>query len=185
MRQFFLLLLLILSISINAQTGSIGINTSTPDNSSVLDIVSTNKGVLVPRMTTSARTSITSPANGLLVFDTTTNSLWVYKNSVWVEIISGVVSVNTQTSSYTLQPSDNGKIIEMNSASAILLTVPSGLPIGFQCSITQLGAGQVTFVGSGVTLRNAYGYTKTALQYSKAGVEIASSGDVILSGDLR
>jgi hypothetical protein len=84
-----------------------------------------------------------------------------------------------------LQASDNGSIIEFNSATGVTLTIPTGLPVGFQCSITQLGTGQVTFIGSGVTVRNSYNFTKTAAQYSKAGIEIASTGIAILSGDLQ
>lgn len=45
--------------------GQVGINTQSPHPSSALDIVSANKGVLVPRMTTSQRDLIASPATGL------------------------------------------------------------------------------------------------------------------------
>ncbi len=48
----------------------IGIGTTLPDPSSILDLSSTNKGLLVPRMTSTQRTNITSPATGLLVFQT-------------------------------------------------------------------------------------------------------------------
>jgi hypothetical protein len=61
----------------------------TPDNSAMLDIQSNAKGVLIPRMLTSERTAITSPANGLLVFDTTTKSFWFYNVNVWKELTSG------------------------------------------------------------------------------------------------
>ncbi len=49
----------------------VGINTSTPNASAALDIVSTNKGILIPRMTTTQRTAISTPAEGLIVYDTT------------------------------------------------------------------------------------------------------------------
>ncbi|SDG40703.1 hypothetical protein [Psychroflexus sediminis] len=48
----------------------VGIGTDTPSTSSILDVESTTAGVLFPRMTTGQRTAITSPANGLTVFDT-------------------------------------------------------------------------------------------------------------------
>ncbi|MPT34860.1 MAG: hypothetical protein E2604_07185, partial [Flavobacterium sp.] len=48
----------------------VGIGTTMPDASSLLDMTSTSKGLLTPRMTTAQRTAITSPANGLLVYDT-------------------------------------------------------------------------------------------------------------------
>jgi DNA-binding beta-propeller fold protein YncE len=52
----------------HAQTGAVGIGTTAPDASAALDIVSSSKGVLLPRVTNA--TSITSPAPGLLVYQT-------------------------------------------------------------------------------------------------------------------
>ena len=69
----------------------VGIGTTTPDDSSMLDIQSpdNDKGVLIPRMLTSERTAITTPANGLLVFDTDTKSFWFYNVDAWKELVSG------------------------------------------------------------------------------------------------
>lgn len=70
--------------------GQVGIGTVTPDASSVFDVTSTSKGMLTPRMTTAQRTSISSPADGLLVYDTDLKSFYHY-NSVsisWVKISS-------------------------------------------------------------------------------------------------
>ncbi|SHG51019.1 hypothetical protein SAMN05444362_1501, partial [Dysgonomonas macrotermitis] len=49
----------------------VGINTSTPNASAAMDIVSTEKGILLPRMTTVQKSAIVAPAEGLLVYDTT------------------------------------------------------------------------------------------------------------------
>src|SRR3972149_691432 len=49
---------------------NVGIGTTTPDASAILEMLSNNKGVLVPRMTTVDRLAIVTPANGLLVYDT-------------------------------------------------------------------------------------------------------------------
>ncbi len=70
----------------------VAINTdgSNPDASSILDIKSTNKGILIPRMTTMQRTNIVSPAKGLLVFDNDTNSFWFFDGSNWLELITSV-----------------------------------------------------------------------------------------------
>ncbi|TDA85852.1 hypothetical protein E0702_17340, partial [Halomonas marinisediminis] len=48
----------------------VGIGTTTPDASSALEVQSTEKGLLIPRMTSAQRTAIASPALGLLVYDT-------------------------------------------------------------------------------------------------------------------
>jgi len=68
--------------------GSTGINTSTPNISSVLDIVSTTKGVLLPRMTTAEKNAISSPVEGLSVYDLTLHKLCVFTGSVWETITS-------------------------------------------------------------------------------------------------
>ena len=67
--------------------------------------------------------------------------------------ISGFdASLNDQTStSYSLQSSDNGKVVTLNNANAITLTIPSGLGDGFNRLIVQKGAGQVTLSASGTT----------------------------------
>lgn len=68
MKSSVLFLALLFSIGSIAQ--NVGINTPTPDNSAQLDIVSTSKGLLVPRMTQAQRLAISNPANGLLVYQT-------------------------------------------------------------------------------------------------------------------
>jgi trimeric autotransporter adhesin len=54
-----------------------------PDPSSMLDVQSTSSGLLIPRMTTSQRTGILSPANGLIVFDNDYGSLCFFRAGVW------------------------------------------------------------------------------------------------------
>jgi len=78
---------LLISASTYAQ---VGVGTITPDASSMMDVSSTNKGMLAPRMTTAQRVAIASPANGLLVYDTTENAFYFYKASVWTKIDSVV-----------------------------------------------------------------------------------------------
>lgn len=68
--------------------GQVGIGTITPDASAMLDITSTSQGLLAPRMTTAQRVAIGSPANGLLVFDTSIGSFYYYDSlsTSWIEI---------------------------------------------------------------------------------------------------
>lgn len=65
-----ILALLCLLCGLGASTQNVGINTPSPDNSAQLEIASTTKGLLIPRMTQAQRLSIPSPANGLLVYQT-------------------------------------------------------------------------------------------------------------------
>ena len=54
------------------------------DASAVFELQSTTKGFFVPKMTTVQRNSISTPAIGLLVFDTDKNKFYVYNGSIWV-----------------------------------------------------------------------------------------------------
>ena len=70
------------------ETGNVGIGTSSPSASAILDAQSTTKGVRMPNMTTTQKNAISSPAAGLMVFDTTIAKLCVYSGSAWQTITS-------------------------------------------------------------------------------------------------
>jgi fibronectin-binding autotransporter adhesin len=69
----------------------VGINQTSVNASAILDIASTTKGILVPRMTSTQRTAISSPADGLLVYDTTQENFyyWNATSTAWVAFGSG------------------------------------------------------------------------------------------------
>ena len=83
-----IVLALLISIASLTAVAQVGIGTTSPDTSSMLEVESTTKGMLIPRMLTAQRTAISSPAIGLLVFDTNTQSFWFYSSS-WVELATG------------------------------------------------------------------------------------------------
>jgi hypothetical protein len=68
--------------------GNVGIGTSSPSASALLDVQSTTKGVRMPNMTTTQKNAISSPAAGLMVFDTTLAKLCVYSGAAWQTITS-------------------------------------------------------------------------------------------------
>ncbi|HLF64605.1 MAG TPA: tail fiber domain-containing protein [Saprospiraceae bacterium] len=78
----------------NAQN-NVAINSdgSAPDSSAMLDIKSNSRGLLIPRMTTAQKTAIASPATGLMVYDTDSNTFWCYAGMSWIEILSGYVTL--------------------------------------------------------------------------------------------
>jgi len=61
----------------------------TAEPSAILDVKSTDKGFLVPRLTTEQRTAITSPATGLLVYDTGLSCFYFYDGTEWTNFTSG------------------------------------------------------------------------------------------------
>lgn len=92
--------------------------------------------------------------------------------------------INPQTgTSYTLQDSDNGYTVTLDNASAITLTVPSGLGAGFACMLLQLGTGQVTVVSSGTTVNNRQSHTKIAGRYGMATLMAYLANTFAFGGD--
>lgn len=84
MKKIFLALFTTLLFigNVNAQD-NVGIGILNPHPSSILDLTSNNKGLLVPRMDSLQRNAIATPANGLLVFDNNYNCFYFYKNNSW------------------------------------------------------------------------------------------------------
>ena len=103
--------------------------------------------------------------------------------------ISGFdANLNDQTGAYTLNSSDNGKVVTINSASAVNLTIPANLGDGFNCLVVQKGAGKVTIAAAtGVSVVNRSSETTTANQYAVVSIiNIGNNGSndiYILSGD--
>lgn len=93
-------------------------------------------------------------------------------------------TINDQTgTSYTLLASDAGKVVVLNNASAITVTVPTGLGAGFNCSFVQKGAGQVTFSASSTTINNRQSHTKINAQYGVASLLAYAADTFVLAGD--
>lgn len=76
-------------LSLNPLGGEVGIGTSAPNAAALLDVTSTTKGFLPPRMTLVQRTAIASPPAGLMIYNTTSNKLNVYNGTAW-EVITSV-----------------------------------------------------------------------------------------------
>ncbi len=87
------LLLFVLSQNSPAQ---IGIGTNTPNPSSVLDLTSTNKGFLLPRMTTAQRDLIAAPVAGMMIFNLDSTCIEIFRDTVWFNVCTGTSSVVIQ-----------------------------------------------------------------------------------------
>jgi hypothetical protein len=208
------LLVLGLFLVFHSGKAQTGIGTSTPDASAKLDVSATNKGFLPPRIALTAANAaspVTSPATGLLVYNTATTGTapnnvapgyYYWNGTAWVAILGNITTssisgngttttltnfgaeVNTQSgTSYTLAATDNGKIISCTSGSAVTIYVPA-LTTGFNCLIVQRGSGQVTLSPSGSTVSNRYNFTKTAGLYAIMSLVSVASGVFISSGDM-
>lgn len=90
--------------------------------------------------------------------------------------------VNNQTDNYTLTANDNGAIIVLTHASAKNVTVPTLLPVGFNCTVIQGGAGQLTMTESSTTIENAASEFKTSGQWARVDLVSVSADTFVLSG---
>lgn len=121
----------------------VGIGNTNPAATSMLDITSTEKGLLVPRMTTAQRTAIITPANSLLVYDTDLESFYHYDATPapgkWIKMNSG----SNQRNNYVL----------VKSASD--LPAPSGEKITLASNTFYEINGTITLTAP-IDLNNAY-----------------------------
>jgi hypothetical protein len=87
MKRILFLQVTILMALVSAQGQNVGLGTATPNASAALDISATNRGLLLPRMTTAARNSIGAPAKGLMVYDSTLGTFTFHNGTAWTELL--------------------------------------------------------------------------------------------------
>ncbi|MBI1306540.1 MAG: hypothetical protein GC181_07995 [Bacteroidetes bacterium] len=90
-RSIFFLSLVCSFFSALAQN-NVGIGTNQPDPSAALEIKSGNQGILIPRTDSTSRKSISDPADGLMVYDTTTSSFWYFNGDEWQNMKKAVAT---------------------------------------------------------------------------------------------
>jgi hypothetical protein len=70
---------------------------TTGDSSAQMDIQSTTRGALIPRLTTAQMNAILSPVKGLLVYNTDASSLYQYNGATWAAVGGGVTTLSGLT----------------------------------------------------------------------------------------
>lgn len=144
MRTITYLILLCCYLPINAQ---IGIGTTTPAASSILEIQSTNKGVLLPRLTSTERDNIVSPAKSLTIYNTDTDKFEYNSGTagspIWSTLVSNkivsadsnnIINTGSDGGAYLSSTSYSGKFIISGTGNITITGIP------FQPS-------RITFVG--------------------------------------
>ena len=120
----------------NAQSVGINSNGTAPDGSAMLDVSSTARGFLAPRMTAVQRAAIKNPAIGLLVYQTDgTAGYYYYDGSSWVIIGNG---------------SGNGTVTSVSG------TAPISIATGTTTPVVSLGTVPVDNGGTGATTLTGY-----------------------------
>lgn len=102
-----IIVLIILFFTSKCFSQSVGISNTAaaPDTTAMLDISSTAKGLLIPRMTAQQKTAITSPATGLLIYQIDGDpGFYYYNGTTWFLLITSAVNTDKQnTLIYTSQ----------------------------------------------------------------------------------
>ena len=144
----------------------VGIGTTTPDASSILELSSTTGGLLLPRMTMVQMNAIPNPAEGLVIYctDCTPKGVYVYNGSDYI-LISGSGIVVPSVSLICGNTSITGTILDGQAVSGANITIPYLEGNGASYS-------QVTYNSTGVT-----GLTATL----SSGVLANGAGNLILS----
>jgi hypothetical protein len=132
----------------NAQ---VGMGTATPISAAALDITSTNKGFLPPRMTHAQKTAIASPAAGLTVWCTncgSTGEMQVYNGSAWTNMVGSAAT----------NPTSNGSAIvseyapSSTSAGTISMgTALTGVTQTITTTVATVGTYSVSAIANGIT----------------------------------
>lgn len=158
----------------------VGIGTTSPDPSSVLDITSTSGGLLVPRMTVTQRANIATPIQeGLLIYQTdNTPGFYYYNGSAW-----SVIDVATVDTSMTLDEYKNltDAVKVSNTASTYVNTTGETVFSDFTTTdLLELNRGQFTFSSNGIT-PNFNGFVEIIFNI-KLNVNSGSNGPRVSPG---
>ena len=164
MKHFFIFLA-VLSISASAYT-QVGIGTSNPDTSALLDITTTTQGLLIPRMTNVERQAISNPQPGLMVFDTVSVTFMVYNGSGWTNLsVSDITAPTISAVTEVVTPSNDttpSYVFTTNEAGTITTNISEGFSTNASAAngnntVTFNTLGEGSYASKTVTVTDAAG----------------------------
>lgn len=156
----------------------VGIGTTNPHDSSLLDVNSNDKGMLIPRVTTINRDAIVNPATGLLLFNSTTNS-FNYFDTVWRDFSQNHTSTNSnQTLSTT-------SITDIDIPDMVLLPTSGTHSVFFDSQISNTSSEPADIVNSDVLLTDFFTLYNQLVSYpttNNTHLAAYGSGETIVPG---
>lgn len=177
---------LILGIFICSQVrGQMGIGTTSPSSGAQLEIASTSKGLLIPRMTGVQMRAISSPARGLKVYNTNTNSLYYYNGSDWLSALNSYkvyanAGVDVQFDNLIVQiPSTGNRSLQLKTVSGSISMSGSSTNLYLPVQSTSSGGSAGTITGytrQSSSLTTTYQYWESTMDFSWHG----SSQEILL-----
>lgn len=138
MKSLFTVLAIFISSMLFSQN-NVGIGTTTPDTNAILDIQSNSKGILIPRLTTTQRTSmvLNTAQTGLLVYDNNLQQFWFWDGTQWVQIGAGSSSCTSLNDAYNCGGNGAGRSILTNyGAVELTLSNTTNGSVGLQVNST-------------------------------------------------
>ncbi len=175
-KLFLFIIVLLVNQVLMAQ---VAINTTGESaiSSAVLDVSSTSAGLLIPRMLSTQRLAIDLPADGLLVFDTSTGSFWYYISSTWHQINfdGAIVDADGDTKIQVEESLDEDvirfdiggneyftmsgpRLYTMNNGNSVFIGESAG-------SVDDLSDNENTFIGFEAGKTNTTGYRNVAMGF--------------------
>src|SRR6185503_16281016 len=131
---------------------------------------STNKGILIPRMTSMQRATIAAPATGLMVFDINTNSFWYHDGTAWINLAASANTwllngnSGTNPSTHYIGTNDNTDLrFKINNFNAGLLSNNGNVFFGWRSNNSNSTSFPNTAIGSDALFSNTTGNFNAAL----------------------
>ncbi len=183
-------------LAAHAQTGAVGIGTATPDASAALEVSSTSKGLLPPRLSQTQRDAIASPAAGLTIYNTSTGVLNTWDGSKWAATLTystasvtpnGAFAYTGGAQTYTVPAGVTALTVDLAGAAGGPVnngTTGQGLGGRVQAVLAVVPGQVLTIQVGGAGGRNVGGYnggggTRTGFNYNSGG---GGASDIRLGG---
>ena len=174
MKKIKLLFVAIFMIASYNLTAQIGINKdgSNADASAMLDVKSTDKGILIPRMTQAKIAAIASPANGLQAFNTDDGKIYVYvlADNKWKEVQYGSGEINL-SASYSIGTGGSCANTTVNGNYYVSTALDASNIVTLDATVTTIGSWSIT-----TNTVNGYGFSGSSVFTSTGTVQVTLDG---------
>ncbi len=172
----------------SSQNTNVGIGTSIPNSSALLEMKTTSRGLLIPRLTTPERDAIVSPAIGLMVYNTTDSTFNFYRSSGWGAISSSsgwstLGNVSTDSSINFIGTTDNRAFVFRvnNEKSGTINSNNRITSLGYRAADVATGVWN-TALGADALGSTTTGTGNTAIGDSALASNVIHSGNVAIGG---
>jgi len=181
-KQFFLLFCLSTLFLSNILAQNITISDDenyVAQNSAILDVKSTDKGLLIPRLSTAQREAIVSPATGLFVYDINYRSCFCFDGTTWRNLSTDIVGIN-------IDPNAAIFSVVNHNGDTVFAVYPNAVEISFDSSSTKAARGGFAISGRGATKETKYDYLRVTADSTRIYVDEdqskAARGGFAISG---